>query len=53
VVARPKEKRRSGRPRHGWDNNIKMNPEDIVRGCGLDLCCSGFRPEAGSGGHLW
>jgi hypothetical protein len=31
MVGRPEAKRPLGRPRHGWEYNIKMDLRDIVR----------------------
>jgi hypothetical protein len=41
LVGKPQAKRPLGRPRHRWDNNIKMNLYDVGRGHGLDWCGSG------------
>jgi hypothetical protein len=32
LVGKPKEKRPLGRPRHRWEDNIKMDPQEV--GCG-------------------
>jgi hypothetical protein len=29
LVGRPEEKRRPGRPRHTWENNIKMDFQEV------------------------
>ena len=34
VVGRPEGKRPLGRPRHRWEDNIKMDFEEVGRGCG-------------------
>ena len=33
LVGRPEGKRSLGRPRRRWDNNIKMNIQEVVGGC--------------------
>ena len=34
LVGKPEGKRPLGRPRHGWKDNIKMDLEEVGRGCG-------------------
>ena len=34
LVGKPEGKRPLGRPRHRWEDNIKMDLEEVVRGCG-------------------
>ena len=34
LVGKPEGKRPLGRPRRRWENNIKMNLEEVGRGCG-------------------
>ena len=34
LVGKPEGKRPLGRPRRRWDDNIKMNLDDVGRGCG-------------------
>ena len=34
LVGKPEGKRRLGRPRHRWEDNIKMDLEEVGRGCG-------------------
>ena len=33
-MGKPEGKRSLGRPRHRWEDNIKMGLEEVVRGCG-------------------
>ena len=34
LVGKPEGKRPLGRPRHRWEDNIKMDLEEVGRGCG-------------------
>jgi hypothetical protein len=34
MVGRPEGKRPFGRPRRGWEDNIKMGLQEVGRGCG-------------------
>ena len=34
LVGKPEEKRPLGRPRRRWKDNIKMDLEEVGRGCG-------------------
>jgi hypothetical protein len=34
LVGKPEGKRSLGRPRHRWENNIKMDLQEVGRGCG-------------------
>ena len=34
LVGKPEGKKPLGRPRRRWENNIKMNLEEVGRGCG-------------------
>ena len=34
LVGRPEGKRPLGRPRHRWEDNIKMDLEEVRKGCG-------------------
>jgi len=34
LVGQPEEKRPLGRPRRRWENNIKMELQEMGRGCG-------------------
>ena len=34
LVGKPEGKRPLGRPRRRWEDNIKMDLQDVVRGCG-------------------
>ena len=34
LVGKPEGKRPLGRPRRGWEGNIKMDLEEVGRGCG-------------------
>ena len=39
LVGKPEGKRPLGRPRHRWEDNIKMDFQEVGRGCGdwMDL----------------
>jgi len=39
LVWKPEEKKPLGRPRRRWENNIKMDLQEV--GCGLDRAGSG------------
>ena len=49
LVGRPEGKRPLGRPRHRWEDNIKMNRQEV--GCGGVHWIEVARDRAG-GGHL-
>jgi len=34
LVGKPEEKRPLGRPRHRWEDNIKMHLQEVRGGCG-------------------
>ena len=34
LVGKPEGKRSLGRPRHGWEDNIKMDLQEVGGGCG-------------------
>ena len=34
LVGKPEVKRPMGRPRRGWEDNIKMYLQEVARGCG-------------------
>ena len=34
LVGKPEGKRQLGRPRHRWEDNIKMDLQEMGRGCG-------------------
>ena len=34
LVEKPEGKRQLGRPRHRWEDNIKLDLEEVGRGCG-------------------
>jgi hypothetical protein len=34
LVGNPERKRSLGRPRHRWEDNIKMDLQEVGRGCG-------------------
>ena len=34
LVGKPEEKRPLGRPRRRWEDNIKMDLQEVGRGCG-------------------
>jgi hypothetical protein len=47
LVGKPEGKRPLGRPRHRWENGIRMDLREIgLGGCGLDSTVSGQRPVA-------
>jgi hypothetical protein len=49
-VGKPEGKRPLGRPRHKWEDGIRMDLRDTGRGkCGLDPVGSGIWPVADSG----
>jgi hypothetical protein len=48
LVGKPEGRRQFGRPRHRWEDNIRM---DRVRSCELDSAGSGYGPVAGSYEH--
>ena len=41
-------KRLLGRPRRGWEDNIKKDLQELVCGCGLDRAGSGLGQLAGA-----
>jgi len=41
LVGKPVAKRPLGRPRHRWENNIKMDLQEVGWGYGLDQAGSG------------
>ena len=49
LVGKPEGKRPLGRPRHRWDDNIKMDPQEMGCGC-MDRIDSWLRIGTG-GGH--
>jgi hypothetical protein len=49
LVEKPEGKRQLGRPRHRWEDNIKMDLQEVE--CGLWTILSWLRVETG-GGHL-
>ena len=49
LVGKPEGKRPFGRPRHGWEDNIKMDLEEV--GCGVWTGLSWRR--IGTGGGLF
>jgi hypothetical protein len=49
LVGKPEGKRPVGRPRHRWEDNIKMDLQEV--GCGVWTGLSWLRIETG-GGHL-
>jgi len=49
MVEKPEEMRPLGRPRHRWEDNIRMDVErDTVGSCGLESSGSGQEPIKGS-----
>jgi hypothetical protein len=52
MVGIPEEKRSIERTRHWWDDKIRMDLREVGwEKCGLDSCCLGWRPVAGSSEH--
>jgi hypothetical protein len=49
LVGKPEEKKPLGRPRRSWEDNIKMELQEVV--CGVLTGLSWLRIETG-GGHL-
>ena len=41
LVGKPEGKRPLGRPRRRWENNTKMDLQEVGWGCGLDRAGSG------------
>jgi hypothetical protein len=50
LVGKPEGTRPLGRPRHRWEDNIKVDLQEVGRGGGDWL--NGLRLGTG-GGHLW
>jgi hypothetical protein len=49
LVGKPEGKRQLGRPRRIWEDNIKMDLQEVgCRGYGLDLAGSGYRHVVGT-----
>ena len=48
LVGKPEGKRPLGRPRRRWEDNIKMDLEEVGRGCGdwMELAQDGDRRRA-------
>ena len=51
LVGRPEGKRLLGRPRRRWEDNIKMDLQEVGRGCGDWMDLIQDRDRTG-GGHL-
>jgi len=49
LVGKPERKRPLGRPKHRWDDNVKMDLQEV--GCGIWAGSSWLRIGTG-GGHL-
>jgi hypothetical protein len=47
LVRRPELKRTLGRPRHKWEDIIKIYQKNMLLRCGLNLSGSGQRQETG------
>jgi hypothetical protein len=41
LMGKPEGKKPLGRPRHGWEDNIKMDLQEVDVGCGLGRAGSG------------
>jgi hypothetical protein len=41
LVGKPEGKKQLGRPRRGWEDNIRMDLREVVRRCGQDASGSG------------
>jgi len=41
LVGKPERKRPFGRPRNRWEDNSKMDHQEVVQGNALDCCGSG------------
>ena len=41
LMGKPEGKRPVGRPRRGWEDNIKVDLQEVAGGHGLDLSGSG------------
>ena len=50
LVGKPEGKRPLGRPRRSWENNVKMDPQEV--GCGVGTGSNWLRTGTG-GGHVW
>ena len=50
LVGKPDGKRPLGRPRHRWENNIKMDLQEVGGGLGTGW---GWLRIGTGGGHLW
>ena len=48
LMGKPEEKRPLGRLRHTWEDNIKMDLQEVGWGHGLDLSGSGYGQVAGT-----
>jgi hypothetical protein len=52
LVGKPEGKRPLGKPRHRWEDNIKMDLQEVGRGGVVGTGWSWLRIGTG-GGHLW
>jgi hypothetical protein len=52
LVGKPEEKRTLGRPRHRWEDNIKMDLQE-VEGGGVVGTGWNWLKIGTDGGHLW
>ena len=50
LVGKPEGKRPLGRPRRSWENNVKMDPQEV--GCGVGTGSNWLSTGTG-GGHVW
>ena len=49
LVGKPEGKSPHGKPRHSWEDNIKMDHQEVGRGPWAGLICLGIGTD---GGHL-
>ena len=56
LVGKPEGKRSLGRPRRRWEDNIKMDPQEVGGGCGDWMELAQDRKKGGTceyGDELW
>jgi hypothetical protein len=47
LVGKPEGKKQMGKPRHRWEDNIRINPQEV--GCGVWTGLGWLRIETGGG----